>query len=130
MPRGGRRPGAGRKPRVSELTRERTRLAEEVLRDGRTPLAYMLDVMRDPRVPAARRDAMAALAAPYVHPRLALQAVATYERRYSEMSPEELKAEAERVLTAARAVIDQAKAEEATMIEGEAERGDLLGGTE
>ena len=54
----------------------------------------------------------------------------TYERRYSEMSPEERRAEAERVLTAARAVIDQAKAEEAKLIEGEAERVDLLAGTE
>jgi hypothetical protein len=33
----------------------------------RTPLQYMLDIMRDPTQPAARRDEMAIKAAPYCH---------------------------------------------------------------
>ena len=43
----------------------------EIAATGITPLAYMLKVMRDESEPAARRDAMAIAAAPYVHPRLA-----------------------------------------------------------
>jgi hypothetical protein len=38
---------------------------------GTTPLEYMLQVMRDPGVPNARRDTMAIAAAPYMHARLA-----------------------------------------------------------
>jgi hypothetical protein len=38
---------------------------------GEMPLDYMLRNMRDPRVPAKRRDEMAKAAAPYVHPKLA-----------------------------------------------------------
>jgi len=34
-----------------------------------TPLDYMLDVMRDPAVGPARRDEMAKLALPYLHPK-------------------------------------------------------------
>lgn len=34
-----------------------------------TPLDYMLSVMRDPAVEAARRDEMAKLALPYLHPK-------------------------------------------------------------
>jgi hypothetical protein len=36
---------------------------------GQTPLEYMLEVMRNPRIDARRRDQMAAAAAPYVHER-------------------------------------------------------------
>jgi hypothetical protein len=36
---------------------------------GETPLAYMLRILHDETQPADRRDRMAALAAPYVHPR-------------------------------------------------------------
>jgi hypothetical protein len=35
------------------------------------PLEYMLRIMRDPTVEDARRDKMAALAAPFCHPRIA-----------------------------------------------------------
>jgi hypothetical protein len=35
------------------------------------PLDYMLRVMRDPNVPARRRDEMAKAVAPYLHARLA-----------------------------------------------------------
>lgn len=35
-----------------------------------TPLEYMLRILNDPKVPDARRDRMANMAAPYVHPRV------------------------------------------------------------
>jgi hypothetical protein len=38
---------------------------------GELPLDYMLRIMRDPTVDDARRDKMAALAAPFCHPRIA-----------------------------------------------------------
>jgi hypothetical protein len=37
-----------------------------------SPLEYMLGVMRDPSVDPARRDEMAKLALPYMHPKAAL----------------------------------------------------------
>jgi hypothetical protein len=37
-----------------------------------SPLDYMLSVMRDPEVEPARRDEMAKLALPYMHPKAAL----------------------------------------------------------
>jgi hypothetical protein len=39
---------------------------------GDTPLDYMLAVMRDPAVEPARRDEMAKLALPYLHPKPAV----------------------------------------------------------
>jgi hypothetical protein len=50
MPRGGHRPGAGRKPGSLTRTRE---IAERAAKDGTTPLEHMLAVMRD----SIRRDA-------------------------------------------------------------------------
>jgi hypothetical protein len=66
--RGGARPGAGRKKgSVKKFDAEvRKRAAEE----GILPLDYMLRVMRDARVPKARRDMMASAAAPYLHAKL------------------------------------------------------------
>lgn len=69
MPRGGRRPGAGRKP--GSLTRRTREIAEGAAKDGVVPLEHMLAVMRDPTAPPKRRDAMAKAAAPYIHPTLA-----------------------------------------------------------
>ena len=68
MPRGGKRPGAGR-PRgaISKSTRA---ILEAVAAGGEMPLEYMLRIMRDPREPAARRDEMAKAAAPFLHPRM------------------------------------------------------------
>jgi hypothetical protein len=62
MPRGGARPGAGRKraPRVK---------LEPASPENETPLEYMLKVMRDGSATPARRDAMAVRALPYVHHR-------------------------------------------------------------
>jgi hypothetical protein len=76
MARGGPRPGAGRKPIPGGKTdrdrakRQAVKEAVELAKaEGKTPLEYMLDVMRtsgDWR----RRDAMAVAAAPYLHARL------------------------------------------------------------
>jgi hypothetical protein len=69
MPRGGNRPGAGRKAgSPNRATQERQK---RVAATGITPLDYMLEVMRDAKADASRRDDMAKAAAPYVHPRLA-----------------------------------------------------------
>jgi hypothetical protein len=68
MPRGGKRPGAGR-PRgaISKSTRA---ILEAAAAGGEMPVEYMLRIMRDPREPAARRDDMAKAAAPFLHPRM------------------------------------------------------------
>ena len=65
MPRGGKRPGAGRPMgAVSKLKREiMKRSAEQDI----TPLEFMLQVMRDETEDTKRRCAMAAAAAPLMH---------------------------------------------------------------
>lgn len=60
---GGRQKGSRNKASVA---RER-----QVANSGLTPLDYMLQVMRNPRLPADRRDWAANASAPYVHPKLA-----------------------------------------------------------
>lgn len=68
MKNGGKRRGAGRKPGVpNKATIARQ---ERVAATGQTPLDYMLEVMRDPRASKSRRDGMAKMAAPYVHPQV------------------------------------------------------------
>lgn len=67
--RGGKRPGAGRKP--GSITRRTQEVTAKALEGGITPLDYLLSVMRDDqKMPDVRLDAAKA-AAPYVHPRLA-----------------------------------------------------------
>jgi hypothetical protein len=70
VPRGGRRPGAGRKPGSKTMkTRE---VADRLAQGGVTPLEVMLSVMRR-HYGAERFDeavAVARDAAPYVHPRV------------------------------------------------------------
>lgn len=61
--RGGRKKGARNKATIARQA--------EVAASGKTPLQYMLDVMRDDKAEAGRRDDMAKAAAPYVHPKLA-----------------------------------------------------------
>jgi hypothetical protein len=69
MAKGGKRPGAGRPNGAkSRKTRE---VAVQSAAQGITPLEYMMQVMRNKRLPASRRDEMAKSAAPYMHPRLA-----------------------------------------------------------
>ena len=69
MPRGGARPGAGRK---SGAPNKRTAaLQEAVAASGITPLDYMLAVMRDENNPKDMRLDAANKAAPFVHAKLA-----------------------------------------------------------
>lgn len=74
MPRGGKRPGAGRpKGSRSPATIKRKEIAERALAEGITPLEVMLRTMRD-HFAAGRLDQASAVAkdaAPYMHPRLA-----------------------------------------------------------
>lgn len=67
--RGGKRPGAGRKPGTGNRSNEEAR--RKAAETGETPLEYMLRVMRDPTVEHDRRDKMVVAAAPYVHAKLA-----------------------------------------------------------
>jgi hypothetical protein len=77
MTRGGRRPGAGRKPGVpSQKTLTRLKIAEEAAAEGITPLEVMLKTMRALWDVGSNEAKLAACkiaedAAPYVHPRLA-----------------------------------------------------------
>src|SRR5262249_40212107 len=57
------------RPRGSRNKRTRT-LLEAAQSGGELPLDYMLRVMRDPNVPAKRRDEMAKAAAPFLHSKL------------------------------------------------------------
>jgi hypothetical protein len=68
MPKGGKRPGAGRKP--GSLTKRSREIAQGAAETGLTPLEYMLGVMRDPAVDESRRADMAKAAAPYIHARI------------------------------------------------------------
>lgn len=75
MARGGARAGAGRKAgQPGPWTKAKQEAAKDAMvearRTGDTPLEYMLNVMRDQSADTKRRDAMAAAAAPYLHPRL------------------------------------------------------------
>ena len=72
MARGGARPGAGRPRKPNTLPAERRFLpSSQKQRPDELPLEYMLRIMRDPTIDNARRDKMAALAAPFCHPRIA-----------------------------------------------------------
>lgn len=68
MPRGGYRPGAGRK-KGSLGAAGRARQMVSTRPVGATPLEFMLAVMRDEAQPKEIRDQMAIAAAPYCHPK-------------------------------------------------------------
>lgn len=71
MPSGGKRPGAGRP--AGAATKRTRAVADQAASEGLTPLDVMLRTMRD-HAAADRWDEaskVAALAAPFVHPRLA-----------------------------------------------------------
>jgi hypothetical protein len=68
MPRGGKRPGAGR-PRGSKTKKTAQLLAAAAA--GETPVDFLLRVMRDEAVDASVRMDAAKAVAPYLHPRLA-----------------------------------------------------------
>jgi hypothetical protein len=69
MARGGKRPGAGRKP--GALNKRTQEIAAAATAEGMTPLEFLLNTMRDPTKEYAQRLTAARDAAPYVHPRLA-----------------------------------------------------------
>jgi hypothetical protein len=66
-PKGLPKTGGRQKGVANKRTRE---IADAAVKEGLTPLEYMLAVLRDPSVDPERRDRMAAAAAPYIHPRL------------------------------------------------------------
>ena len=66
--RGGKRPGAGRKP--GSKNKKSVELIAKIEESGETPLEFMLRVMRDRSKPWADRMDMAKAAAPYVHAKL------------------------------------------------------------
>jgi phage terminase small subunit len=70
--RGGARPGAGRPRKLKTVAAEGSFALPSRQRQNadELPLEYMLRIMRDPTVDPARRDKMAALAAPFCHPRI------------------------------------------------------------
>lgn len=63
----GRKTGGRRKGVPNKTTLEREKA---IAATGETPKDYMLRVMRDESVDAARRDAMARAVAPFCHPHL------------------------------------------------------------
>ena len=97
MPRGGARIGAGR-PKGA-LGYSRRAIHDAAQASGETPIAYMLRVMRDEKVPPSRRDRMAELAAPFFYSRMT---------PVPDISPEDAAAEA----AAEVAEYAKAKAEE------------------
>jgi len=70
MPRGGSRPGAGRKTKaVSDAIKACEASARKKVNEDLSPLDFMLAVMRDEEQAHEVRRAMAQAAAPYVHAR-------------------------------------------------------------
>lgn len=67
-PKGGYRPGAGRKP--GAINRKTQEIALRACDEGLTPVEYLLAVMRDESNEQAVRIDAAKAAAPYCHPRL------------------------------------------------------------
>jgi len=67
MPRGGARPGAGRKTKAVRDAIEACQIAAKRSPNGQSPLDFMLAVMRDEGQDIKLRTAMAQAAAPYVH---------------------------------------------------------------
>lgn len=67
MPRGGARPGAGRKTKAVRDALEACELAAKRSKGEMSPLDFMLAVMRDEEQDMRLRTAMAQAAAPYVH---------------------------------------------------------------
>jgi hypothetical protein len=68
MPRGGARPGGGRKKGIpNKVTKA---LREHVASTGETPLEYFVRIYRDPKMPDERRDYAAAQALPYQHSKM------------------------------------------------------------
>lgn len=82
MPRGGARPGAGRKTKaVSDAIKACEAAAKKAYNKDMTPLDFMLATMRDGEQDIRIRMAMAQAAAPYVHGKAADQVKGKKEER-------------------------------------------------
>lgn len=105
MPRGGARPGAGRKKGSKgqhPKTKEAREVVRRILKDQTSPLEFMLVIMHNNKErltelgmaeasfePAARFEAAKA-AAPFVHPKLSSVAITPQELDYSRYTDEQL----------------------------------------
>ena len=67
MPRGGARPGAGRKTKAVRDAIDACEIAAKRSKGQMSPLDFMLAVMRDDEQDIKLRTAMAQAAAPYIH---------------------------------------------------------------
>lgn len=67
MPRGGARPGCGRKTKAVRDAIEACQVSAKRSNGEMTPLDFMLAVMRDAEQDIRLRTAMAQAAAPYIH---------------------------------------------------------------
>ena len=109
-PRGLPKTGGRQKGVANKRTRE---IADAAVREGLTPLEYMLAVLRDESVEPDRRDRMAAAAAPYIHPRLSsTQIGATIKRDITELTRDELLA----ILNSTRAAAEDGRTEQPTQV--------------
>jgi len=98
MAHGGKRPGAGRKPKgEGEKTRE---TAIKLLAEGTTPLDYMVGVMRGTETFDETKFEAAKAAAPYMHARLAA-VEAKVAHSFDDLDDAELDAEISRHAAAA-----------------------------
>ena len=87
MPRGGKRPGAGRKgPGKGNYPRDNSNRAlakatvSKVLTSERDPLLVLVDFAFDPELPAELRKESAVAALPYIHPRLSAVVTASVQQ--------------------------------------------------
>lgn len=70
MPRGGPRPGSGRKPGPQSRSRQQPVPGESAnIGTSRSPLEYLMDLMNDVTADILRRDRAAQVLMPYCHPR-------------------------------------------------------------
>ena len=105
MPRGGARPGAGRKPKPVPVATVAASVPAappvvQMQRGQMTPLDYMMQVINDPFADDARRDRMAQAAAPYVHPRAEAEAPGKKAQREAAAKVAERGTDWEALLTA------------------------------
>jgi len=84
MPRGGRRPGAGRPSKAKQAQKQNVTLraaaraaAQNYLDQGIDPLKVLLRIAFNQTEPSSVRVQAASAAAAYMHPRLTAQAIAT-----------------------------------------------------
>jgi hypothetical protein len=100
--------GGRKKGTPNRLTSE----VRERMMEGKTPLDYMMRVMRDGTADVARRDWAAQAEAPYLHPRLASSEVhaqisgPTHEERVTALTEKLAKLDAERELNGPKLLLN------------------------